>query len=185
MAFTPRKIDVSRDQLYQWYVVDKLSVLSILRQTDIKSERTIKSLLKGYGIPLRTRHEALHIQWQNPERKELAKKVANKNFSPFDHIHFAGLPEVKAKISAALSGEKNHNFLGGMHNWFEQGSRHLRGNKRKKAMNALGNKCKQCGATEKLTINHNPPWRICKSHDLKFLEILCMKCHYRRPMHER
>lgn len=143
---------IDKDILYQWYVAEKMTLTEVANKIGRKSTRGIKVLLIKYGIKIRTISETNIIR---------GSLLGSKN------------------PSYGKSGELSSTWLGGKSSWKK--GRAIRPSTKKKKIALLGGKCFKCGATERLTLNHNPPWRICRSHDLKFLEVLCLSCHMRQP----
>lgn len=71
----------TREQMYQWYVVEKKSYRQIMKITGIKNNRKIPKLLNQYGIEIRRGSEAVKTQWINNEdrRKKTGKRFADYN----------------------------------------------------------------------------------------------------------
>jgi hypothetical protein len=188
-----RKIFATRDQLYQWYVIQLKSYRWIMKELNCNSARSIKRLLVENGIEIRNRSQAVKTQWiKADQRRKQTSTRARENLRPYWGTQ-SKIPEVAAKISASKIGYKNpmygisgaahHNWLGGKQNW--RFKRKIMPNRKKKLIQDLGGKCEKCGAESKLTIHHNPPWRIIRSHDLKYLHVLCETCHFHSPIDER
>lgn len=177
----------------QWYVVEKRSYRWIMNKLGCNTARRIKALLIQYSIDIRRGGEAVATQWiDSDERRKKTSLKAKESFAPYWGTQ-SKRPEVAAKISASKCGDKNpmwgikgkdhHNWCGGENNWSSK--RKMGKEYRKYVFDTLGRKCKKCGTTKNLTIDHQPPWRIIRSHDIKYLNILCESCHYRRPYKKR
>lgn len=61
----------TKEQMYQWYVVEKKSYRQIMSIMGINSARKVKKILTEYGIEIRYGSEAVKTQWiDNEERKQ-------------------------------------------------------------------------------------------------------------------
>ena len=159
----------------------------------MNTARALKKMLLESGIKIRDRSEAVKTQWINAdERRARTAENAKKHFK--DHWGTnSKRPEIAEKISISKRGDKNpmwglrgpdnHAWLGGKKSWSK--GRKMSASYRRWVFETLGNKCLRCGANELLTIHHEPPYRVCRSHDIKYLQILCEKCHFHGPNHLR
>lgn len=189
----PIKIHISKRNLTQWYVVEQRSYRWIMSKTGCNAARGIKRLLVEYGIEVRHGSKAVKTQWTDAEkRRRDASKAAKKVFRPYWGTQ-SKRPEVREKIRLSKLGDKNpmfgktgpksSNWLGGKESWTR--GRKIEPKRKKEIIKKLGGKCEKCGTTKKLTIHHDPPWRVCRIHDLKFLHALCESCHFSGPNHLR
>lgn len=183
------KYFIEKDKLYQWYVVEKRSYRYIMNQLGCNTARAIKRFLIQYEIPIRYGSEAVATQWiGNKERRMKTSEAAKKYFKPFWGTQ-SKRPEVAAKISLSkmgnknpmwgIRGDKNPLWLGGKDSWSK--GRKIEKKRKKEIIETLGGKCEQCNTKEHLTIHHDPPWRIIRSHELKYLHVLCKECHFHKP----
>lgn len=184
---------VMKEQLYQWYIIENRSYRFIMDQIGRNNARFVKKLLIENGIEIRKGSEAVKTQWINADQRRVkTSDQAKKLFAPFWGTQ-TKRPEVAAKISASKlgsrnpmwgkTGELNSQFLGGKKTW-ERG-RKMTNKYRQFVFDHFENKCGKCGAIDKLTIHHDPPWREIKSHDIKYLSVLCEGCHFQGPNHLR
>ena len=58
-------MDPTREQMHQWYVVERKSYRQIMDILGINSARKIKKLLTEYGIEIRKGSAAVKTQWEN------------------------------------------------------------------------------------------------------------------------
>lgn len=183
-------IKFNKEQLIQWYVVEKRSYRWIMSKLNFNSARTLKRAMVNFGIDIRTGSAAVKTQWINAEeRKRNQAKFSKEFFKPYRCLPKSD--ETKRKISIANKGQKNPSgpdnpmWLGGKKNW--KNKRRLSDSKRKAILYIMGNKCFECGENkvEKLQIHHIIPWRISKSHDLNNIKVLCFKCHLKLPLENR
>jgi hypothetical protein len=192
MSNTHRRIMASKEDLRQWYQTESRSYRWIMNKLGCGSARAIKRLLKENGIEIRHGSAAIKTQWINAKQRRIETSKRAKENLPreFGYKH---KKETIIKMSEVKLGNKNpmwgikgkdhHHWLGGSDNW--RFGRKIRSEKKKQIIKTLGGKCKRCDSTKNLTINHNPPWRVTRSHELKFLEVLCKKCHFSGPNHLR
>lgn len=59
----------TKEQMHQWYAVEKKSYRQIMAITGIKSNRKIPKLLNEYGIEIRRGSEAVKTQWINNDAR--------------------------------------------------------------------------------------------------------------------
>jgi hypothetical protein len=181
---------VTKEQLKQWYEVEQRSYRWLMAKLGTKSARRIKKILEEHEIAIRHGSEAVATQWVgNDSRRQATSTRAKQAFKDFWGTQ-SKRPEVAKKISESKIGELNpmwgrkgpnhHNWLGGKKSW-ERG-RKIKTNKKKKLIQDLGGKCRQCGTTKQLTIHHDPPWRETRSHDPSHLIVLCKDCHFYGPI---
>lgn len=182
----------SREQLYQWYVIEKRSYRWLMLKLRRNNARAIKRTLDEYKIPIRQGSEAVATQWINADkRKQTLKDNCNRWLDPYRKMPRS--EEAKKNLSLAKIGNKNpmwgvkgpenRNWLGGKRSW--RFGRAISKEKKKQIIKTLGGKCVKCGTKENLTINHKIPWRVCRHHELWNLEPLCKKCHFSGPLHLR
>ena len=163
-----------------------------MKEIGCNSARTIKRELLNANIEIRYGSEAIKSQWINADaRKRKMSDHARTVFKPFRAQPKS--EETKKKIGDANRGEKNGMFnmrgalnpmwLGGKSNWAK--NRQLPTKRKKEIIKTLGGKCERCSTQHNLTIHHDPPWRVCRSHDLKFLHVLCKSCHFRGHTRQR
>ncbi len=190
---TSSKYIATKEQMNQWYVSEKRSYRWIMSRTGCTSARAIKRLLTEYNIDIRRGSAAVAAQWIDADnRRERQANRAAKNFYQYWGTQ-SKRPEVAAKIAASKTGEKNPmwgrrevrspNWCGGKQSW--RFKRKINKPHRQKILDTLGNKCSRCGTLEGITIHHDPPWRIIRSHELKYLSLLCKTCHFKGPIRER
>ena len=60
---------VTDEQLYQWYVVERLSYRAIMKRLNINNARWVKKRLDESGIVPREKSEAIATQWENNEKR--------------------------------------------------------------------------------------------------------------------
>jgi putative component of toxin-antitoxin plasmid stabilization module len=181
-------IKIPKEELQKLYVEEKRSFRYIMKVYNFNSGRTLKRLLVQYGIDIRMGSEAVATQWINADERRKKTSDMVKNNPKFNE--WKTLPkteEFKKRLSKLFKGQPgkkgpdNSTWLGGKSTWAK--GRKMNRKTRLKKIETLGNKCEKCGEgnIEKLTIHHDPPWRICRSHDLKYLHVLCCSCHARQP----
>lgn len=188
------KTEVNKEILYQMYVIEKRPYRFIMKFMGINNARRIKKLLTDFNIEIRHGSEAVKTQWINAEdRKHHASIDAKIRFDQYRKTPCS--ESKKKKISAANAGSKNGMYgvrknkhpcwLGGSENWSSK--RKMSNDKRKQVFDGCGKICNRCGETKfnLLTINHIIPYRICRTHDLSNLEVLCKSCHFSQPVHIR
>lgn len=72
----------TKEQLYQWYVVEKKTYRKIMELIGTKNNRKIRKLLEANGIDIRHGSEAVKTQWiDNDERKKRTGDLLKKNTS--------------------------------------------------------------------------------------------------------
>ena len=62
-------MEPTKDQMYQWYVVEQKSFRQIMKLIGTGNNRKIPKLLKEYNIPIRHGSEAVKTQWVNNEER--------------------------------------------------------------------------------------------------------------------
>ena len=99
----PKPIEISKSFLEEKYINEQLSKQQIADILNC-SYGCIHNKLKKYGIPIRSRQEALKIDANRPEKIKWAreKMLGDKNI-----IH---LPGVREKVGRDMSGKKNPNW---------------------------------------------------------------------------
>lgn len=174
----------SSDELRILYVDEQRTYRQIMNHFKMNSARTLARWLQQSGIPIRHGGEAVKVQWKNAEaRRVAASKKAKESFSP--HWGKPVSEETREKIRQSKIGSRNpmwgknaeehHLFLGGKDNW--RFGRRISNKKKAEIRNKFGNACQACGSHSRLEIHHDPPYRICQSHKMKFLKLLCQTCH--------
>ena len=69
----------SKEQMYQWYVVEQKSYRQIMKLTGIKNNRKIPKLLNEYNITIRHGSEAVKTQWvNNPTRRKKQGEISKE-----------------------------------------------------------------------------------------------------------
>lgn len=88
----------TKEQMYQWYVVEKKSYRQIMKLTGIKNNRKIPKLLNEYGIPIRRGSEAVKTQWINNEnrRQKQSEVLSGINKGKISHRRIS-LSELKER----------------------------------------------------------------------------------------
>jgi len=186
----PKPISCTKEQLYQWYVVEKRSYRFIMKAIGRNNARVVRKILESNGIPVRRGSDAVATQWIDADwRREKARH--NPWLAPYRSMPRS--EECKRKQSIVKMGKKNPmwgksgplsaNFLGGKSTWAK--GRRIDDKRKKIIIAQLGGKCTRCGTPENLTINHKIPWRECRHHELWNLEPLCKKCHFQGPIRLR
>lgn len=70
----------TKEELYEMYVRNKMSIRDIMDKTGYRSNRGISKLLKEMGV-LRKGSKAIKVQWENnPERREKQANFAKERF---------------------------------------------------------------------------------------------------------
>lgn len=59
----------TKEQMYQWYVVEKKSYRQIMKLIGTKNNRKVRKLLEQYDIPIRRGSEAVKTQWLNNDKR--------------------------------------------------------------------------------------------------------------------
>jgi HNH endonuclease len=62
-------MEPTKEQMYQWYVVEQKSYRQIMKLIGTKSNRKIPKLLNKYDIPIRKGSDAVKTQWINNESR--------------------------------------------------------------------------------------------------------------------
>lgn len=68
----------TKEQLEQWYVVEKKSIRQIMKLIETKSTRKVPKLLRSYGIEVRHGSDAVKTQWINNDDR---RKSIGETFS--------------------------------------------------------------------------------------------------------
>ncbi len=96
---------LSKEQMYKWYIEERLSFRQIMKKLRTKSNRKIKRLLDEYNIPARHGSEAIKTQWEDNDKRK------NKIGKIFGEYNKGKPPPTKLSKKEIIKRTQNNNFI--------------------------------------------------------------------------